>query len=63
MKRELIKVANKIILENQNVVLEYKNGKNSALQFLIGQSMKATGGSANPQKLKDIFEKLLSKQV
>ena len=60
---ELIKMANKIILENQNVVLEYKNGKNSALQFLIGQSMKATGGSANPQKLKDIFEKLLSKQV
>ena len=62
-EEELVKVANKIILENQNVVLEYKNGKNSALQFLIGQSMKATGGSANPQKLKDIFEKLLSKQV
>jgi aspartyl-tRNA(Asn)/glutamyl-tRNA(Gln) amidotransferase subunit B len=55
----LIKVVNKIISENANVILEYKNGKVSALQFLIGQGMKATGGSANPQILKNIFEKLI----
>ncbi len=59
-EEELIGVANKIVSENQNAVLEYKSGKISALQFLIGQGMKATAGSANPQKLKDIFEKLIS---
>lgn len=57
---ELIKVANEIISKNKDVVVEYKNGKISALQFLIGQGMKVTGGSANPQILKDIFEKLIS---
>jgi aspartyl-tRNA(Asn)/glutamyl-tRNA(Gln) amidotransferase subunit B len=56
---ELIKVAEKIISENGGVVSEYKNGKVSALQFLVGQGMKATGGSANPQILRAIFEKLL----
>lgn len=58
-EEELIKVANKIISENQNVVLEYKNGKISALQFLIGQGMKETKGSANPTVLKDLFIKIL----
>jgi aspartyl-tRNA(Asn)/glutamyl-tRNA(Gln) amidotransferase subunit B len=58
-EEELLKIANKIISENKEAVLEYKNGKVSALQFLVGQGMKATGGSANPQILKTIFEKLI----
>jgi aspartyl-tRNA(Asn)/glutamyl-tRNA(Gln) amidotransferase subunit B len=56
---ELIIMANKIIAENKEAVLEYKTGKVSALQFLIGQGMKATAGSANPQVLKSVFEKLI----
>ena len=59
-KEELIKVADKIISENAIAVSEYKNGKISALQFLVGQGMKATQGSANPQVLKAIFEKLIN---
>jgi len=43
-------------------VSEYRNGKISALQFLIGQGMKATGSSANPKVLKDIFEKLITQK-
>ena len=57
---ELTKVAEKIISDNEAVVSEYKNGKISALQFLVGQGMKATSGSANPQVLRAIFEKLLN---
>jgi aspartyl-tRNA(Asn)/glutamyl-tRNA(Gln) amidotransferase subunit B len=57
---ELEKVANNIVLENSAAVSEYKNGKVSALQFLVGQGMKATHGSANPQVLRAIFEKILS---
>jgi len=58
-EEELIKIANGIIDQNKEAVLEYKNGKISALQFLIGQGMKATKGSANPQILTGVFEKLL----
>jgi aspartyl-tRNA(Asn)/glutamyl-tRNA(Gln) amidotransferase subunit B len=59
-EEDLIKVAKKIVSENVNAVLEYQNGKVSALQFLVGQGMKATGGAANPQILRSIFEKLIS---
>ena len=56
---ELKKVAEKIVSLNENVVREYKNGKQSSLQFLVGQAMKETKGSGNPQVLKNIFEELL----
>lgn len=56
---ELTKIAEKIIKDNPDVVSDYKNGKTSALQFMIGQGMKMTKGSANPQTLKTVFESLL----
>ncbi len=55
-ERELSEIIEKIIAENQKVVDEYKSGKEASLQFLIGQAMKATKGSANPQVLKKLFE-------
>ncbi len=56
---ELESVAQKILEENPQVVAEYKKGKESSLQFLIGQGMKATKGTANPQLLSEIFKKLI----
>ncbi|MEK7177160.1 MAG: Asp-tRNA(Asn)/Glu-tRNA(Gln) amidotransferase subunit GatB [Patescibacteria group bacterium] len=56
---ELRAVAEKIIKENPEVVLEYKKGKVASLQFLIGQAMKVTRGSGNPQVLKEIFTKII----
>ena len=56
---ELTKVAEKIIKENSKAVAEYKNGKLSSLEFLVGQAMRETKGGANPQVLKEIFTKLL----
>ncbi len=55
----LIKIAQAIVGEHESVVADYKSGKASALQFLVGQGMKATKGSANPQVLSRIFEQLL----
>lgn len=52
-------VAKEIIAANTVVVEEYKAGKQASLQFLIGQGMKATKGSANPKMLADVFVKLL----
>lgn len=54
---ELLLVAREIISENDNVVTEYKNGKEASLQFLLGQGMKKTKGKANPSVLRDVLVK------
>ena len=56
----LTAIAQKVVDTNPNVAAEYKAGKTTALQFLIGQGMKESKGSANPTELKKIFEGLLS---
>ncbi|HWO06957.1 MAG TPA: Asp-tRNA(Asn)/Glu-tRNA(Gln) amidotransferase subunit GatB [Candidatus Paceibacterota bacterium] len=45
----------RIIFEHASVVADYKAGKEAALQFLIGQGMKALKGAANPAQLKESF--------
>jgi len=57
--RELVTMVEKIIGANGKVVAEYKAGKTAGLQFLIGQAMKETKGSANPGVLKKLFEEKL----
>jgi aspartyl-tRNA(Asn)/glutamyl-tRNA(Gln) amidotransferase subunit B len=56
---ELKKIIEKIITDNPKVVDDFKAGKEVALQFLIGQGMKATKGSANPDILKSLFKSML----
>jgi len=53
---ELVK---KIIADNPKVVDDYRKNPQS-IGFLIGQVMKVSAGSANPQLAKEILEKLLS---
>ncbi len=53
-------VAQKVIDANPGVVADYKAGKAAALQFLLGQGMKESRGSANPESLKAIFIEILS---
>lgn len=48
-------IVDAVLSQNQNAVNEYKGGKESSLQFLIGQGMKEAKGSANPQVLKELF--------
>jgi aspartyl-tRNA(Asn)/glutamyl-tRNA(Gln) amidotransferase subunit B len=56
----LIEIVKKIIADNQKVADEYKAGKEASLQFLVGQGMKETRGSANPKILADLFKKELN---
>mgnify|MGYP003393300722 CR=1 FL=1 len=49
-----------IIASNAKVVADFKAGKTVALQSLIGQGMKVTKGSANPEILKKITLELLA---
>ncbi|NTV44566.1 MAG: Asp-tRNA(Asn)/Glu-tRNA(Gln) amidotransferase subunit GatB [Candidatus Yonathbacteria bacterium] len=54
-------IVDEVVANNPSVVAEYRAGKVSSLQFLIGQGMKASRGSANPTVLKELFEKKLAK--
>ncbi len=55
----LTALAETIVKENPKVVADFKSGKEALFMFFIGQAMKATKGSANPEMLKEIFNKLL----
>jgi len=54
------KIAEEVVAENPAVVAEYKSGKQASLQFLIGQGMKKSKGSANPEVLRTALISLLS---
>ncbi len=55
----LTEIAQKIIDANEKVVSDYKAGKEAALMSLVGQMMKETKGSANPQIAKNLLIDLL----
>lgn len=50
-----------VLQEHQAVVAEYKAGKESALQFLVGQAMKASKGAGNPGVIRDLVSSLITK--
>jgi len=58
--KELEKIIKKILLKNEKVVLDYRNGKTNALQFLIGQVIKETKGRANPKIVEELIKNKIS---
>jgi len=56
---QLTTIILEILAANPKVVEEYKAGKEASIQFLVGQGMKATRGSANPTVLLESFKKAL----
>lgn len=56
---ELRETIQKIISENPQSVEDYHNGKEKAIGFLVGQTMKATKGKANPGIVNKILKELL----
>lgn len=57
---ELILIIEKVISENVNAANDVRNGEQKAVGFLVGQTMKETGGKANPGVTASIIKKLLS---
>lgn len=45
------------IEENKGAVEDYKKGKESALQFLVGQVMRKTKGMAEPRKTQELIKR------
>lgn len=56
---ELISIIEKILDENPQSIEDFKNGKDRAIGFLVGQIMKASKGKANPQ----IVNKMLGEMI
>ena len=52
-------LAQEVIDLNSSAVREYKAGKQVALQFLVGQGMRLSRGSANPEALRTALLKIL----
>lgn len=55
------KIVKEVVAKNPKAVEDYKKGKQNALQFLAGQVMAASRGTANPGKARELLLKILSK--
>ncbi|MDD2446675.1 MAG: Asp-tRNA(Asn)/Glu-tRNA(Gln) amidotransferase subunit GatB [Tissierellia bacterium] len=46
---EIKEIIKKVLDDNEQSIIDFKNGKDRAIGFLVGQVMKASRGKANPQ--------------
>lgn len=58
----LLKIISEVLDANPQSVEDFKNGKNKAVGFLVGQLMKATKGQANPQMVNQLLQQELAKR-
>ena len=56
---ELGEIVNSVIENNPSIVLQIRNGKENAREFLIGQVMRETKGKANPQTVRELLDEKL----
>lgn len=54
------KIIDEVIAANPDKVAEYKSGKDKLFGFFVGQTMKASGGKANPAAVNDILKTKLA---
>ena len=52
-------MTDKIIDDNRDKAVEYKQGKEKLFGFFVGQAMKISGGKANPQLINELLKKKL----
>lgn len=45
---EILKIVSEVLDENEENILNYKNGRTNVVDYLVGQVMKKTKGQANP---------------
>ena len=58
---ELKNIIKTVLDNNPNSVNDYKNGNERAIKYLMGQIMKETKGSANPELVNKLLEEELNK--
>ena len=58
-QKEIEKIVKQVIKNNPGPVGDYQKGKETAIQFLIGQVMAQSKGKANPQTVNKLLRELL----
>ena len=56
----ILAIIDEVLSKNQDKVEEYKAGKEKLFGFFVGQVMKASRGSANPQKVNQLLKQRLT---
>ncbi len=56
----LLEVAKRVIEANPQSVTDYRSGKEKAIGFLVGQSMRELKGKADPMAVTEMLKKLMS---
>jgi len=56
----ILVIIDEILANNQDKVEQYKSGKDKLFGFFVGQTMKASKGSANPAKVNELLKQRLS---
>ncbi len=59
---QLLPIINDILDQNEQSIEDFKNGKDRAVGFLVGQIMKATKGKANPGVVNKLLVEELGKR-
>ena len=59
---QLREIVLEVLDENEQSIVDYKEGKGRALGFLVGQVMKATKGQANPPMVNKILKEEIDKR-
>lgn len=54
------KVIDEVMAANADKVAEYRSGKDKLFGFFVGQTMKLSGGKANPAAVNDLLKKKLA---
>ena len=62
MKEHFLRLVTEVLDANPQSIEDFKNGKNKAVGFLVGQIMKATKGQANPQMVNQLLQQELQKR-
>ena len=55
----ILAIIDEILAANQDKVDEYRSGKDKLFGFFVGQTMKASKGSANPAKVNELLKQRL----
>lgn len=56
----ILAIIDDILINNQEKVEQYKSGKDKLFGFFVGQTMKASKGTANPGKVNELLKERLS---
>ncbi len=59
---QLLPMINEVLDNNQQSIDDFKNGKDKAIGFLVGQIMKSTKGKANPGVVNKLLKEELEKR-